>query len=103
MMTMSSRIEREKRTVALMIGLYCRAHHAPHCQGLCPECEQLRDYAFHHLDHCPFGDKKTTCRRCAIHCYSPLRRAQIAQVMRYAGPRMILHSPLAALRHLLGK
>jgi hypothetical protein len=27
-------------------------------------------------------------------------RAQIRQVMRYAGPRMLLHDPVAAVQHL---
>ena len=30
-------------------------------------------------------------------------RERIRAIMRYAGPRMMLHHPVAAVRHLLGK
>ena len=35
-----------------------------------------------------------------MHCYQPAMRAQIRQVMRFAGPRMLLHDPVAAFQHL---
>ena len=37
------------------------------------------------------------------HCYAPAQREQIRAIMRYAGPRMILHHRVAAIRHLLKK
>lgn len=100
------RIERETRTVRLMIGIYCRRHHSSRprsAAGVCPECEALAEYASARLARCPFGDRKTVCRDCRVHCYRPDMRERIRQVMRYAGPRMIFHHPLAAIRHLLGR
>lgn len=103
-MEISARIRREERTVRLMIGIYCRRHHRTgHLTGLCPECEALAEYASARLARCPFGDRKTACRDCSVHCYRPDMRERIRRVMRYAGPRMILHHPLAAIRHLLGR
>lgn len=125
-----NRIEREKRVVSRMIGLYCRAHHdasvpdgtsacdavssrdsGSPCdvnadrgdggEGLCPACAVLRAYALRRLDACRFGAAKPPCERCPIHCYAPACREQIRAVMRYAGPRMLLYAPLDALWHLL--
>lgn len=97
---MNRRSERELRVIAQMVGLYCRSVHGTR-QGLCAECAALLDYAAKRIEHCPLGDRKTSCRKCTIHCYRPDMRDHVRSVMRYAGPRMILHHPLAAIRHLL--
>lgn len=94
------RLAREYRTIALMIDVYCRAHHDAH-GGVCATCTDLLDYAGRRLDRCPFRDKKPTCARCAVHCYSDQRREEIKRVMRYAGPHMAWRHPLLALRHTL--
>ena len=67
---------------------------------LCPQCQALLDYAHKRLDHCKFGEDKPSCTRCPVHCYKPAMREQIRQVMRYSGPRMLLHDPIMAIRHL---
>lgn len=93
------RIEREKRVVSLMIELYCRKKlgydHIPE------EYRQLMEYAHRRLDGCKFGEHKSACKKCPVHCYKPDMRQRIREVMRWAGPRMILYSPMAAIRHLL--
>ena len=83
---MAGRIKREQRTVGLMISLYCRKHHGSPKGLLCEECAALRDYAAERLSHCPHGEKKPTCRKCAIHCYRPDMKERIRKVMRYSGP-----------------
>jgi hypothetical protein len=94
------RIARETRTVQAMLRIYCRGHgHAG--RPLCPECMELMNYALCRLDRCPFGENKTTCAKCPVHCYKPAMRARVKEVMRYAGPRMLLHSPILALLHQL--
>ena len=122
-------VGREKRTIRAMVGLYCRKHHGgtlnkgdrhltpgvsrgfvvdgsepvPFIQravsGLCGECAELLDYAWARLDRCPFGVEKTSSAKCPVHCYRPAMRARIHEVMRYAGPRMLLRHPILALRH----
>lgn len=84
-----------------MIEIYCRRHH--HVGGLCSECESLLAYAYKRLEHCPKGERKTSCRKCDIHCYAPDKKEQIRQVMRYVGPRMIFIHPVAAIRHLISE
>jgi len=80
-------LSQERATVQAMILLYCRS--------------QLWSYAEERLDKCPFGDEKPTCENCPVHCYKPEMRQRIKDVMRYAGPRMIFHHPIMAIRHLL--
>ena len=91
---------REAKTIAAMLRLYCRAHHAPEAE-LCPSCRRLCDYAERRLASCPFGDAKPVCNKCPVHCYSAQRREQIRVIMRWAGPRMLRYRPLMAIRHLL--
>lgn len=96
---MSVRYEQEM--IHVMILLYCRHHHDAARGTLCPECQSLEDYAQSRLAKCPFGDDKSSCRQCAIHCYKPQLREQVTAVMRYAGPRMLYRHPIMAMRHLL--
>jgi len=93
------RISREIKTVAVMITIYCRKHHS--ADELCPECRALMEYARKKLEQCPFGEGKTTCARCPVHCYRPEMRQKIRILMRYSGPRMIYKHPLMAIRHLM--
>lgn len=93
-----NRIQREQRTVEAMIRLYCRDIHAT--SALCDDCDALLAYALERLERCPFQGDKPTCSKCRIHCYKPDMRDRVTAVMRYAGPRMMRHHPLMALRHL---
>jgi len=93
------RLTRERRTVRAMVRLYCRAHHGS--RDLCDDCQALAGYADQRLDGCPYREDKPPCLQCPIHCYTPARREQIRQVMRWAGPRMLWRHPVLAIRHLL--
>lgn len=97
---MADRLERERRTLLAMIEIYCRAHHGTR-STLCAECEELYQYGLQRLAKCPYQDDKPTCAKCPIHCYSPAMRERVRQVMRFAGPRMMLYHPLLTLRHYL--
>lgn len=93
-----SHIEQEKQTVEQMIRLYCRKKEGN--KELCPQCRALLEYSHARLSRCPFGENKSTCKLCAIHCYKPAMKEQMREVMRYAGPRMLFYHPVAACRHL---
>lgn len=98
-----TRIAKEKEVVGKMIAVYCRGsgHGGEHGRGaLCPECAALMEYACKRLDHCRFGEEKTFCKHCPVHCYSREMKARIRTVMRYSGPRMMLYHPWTALGHL---
>lgn len=95
-----SKREREKDTVSLMISLYCKKNHKTK-NGLCPECEKLKEYAMIRSDKCPFMETKTFCSNCKVHCYKPEMREKIREVMRFSGPRMIGYHPVLAVRHVI--
>ena len=114
----NSKLEREKRIVVEMIALYCRAN-CDHANGaepcvrvrggavecvidtLCPSCAELARYACERSDRCPYQETKTFCVNCSTHCYRPEMRERIREVMRFSGPRMIFHHPVAAIRHVV--
>jgi hypothetical protein len=111
------RVLREKETMTYMLALYCRRQHRNREKigvslpssgsrtskevALCEECLQLHQYAMKRLTFCPFGEEKTTCVGCPVHCYADQQREQIRKVMRYAGPRMLWLHPVLAVHHIL--
>lgn len=102
------RLRREERTIAVMIGMYCRDRHGderpPGGRGddaLCPECADLLAYARRRTAACRFGAAKPTCAKCPVHCYKPAMRERVREVMRYSGPRMLARHPVLGIAHLL--
>ena len=114
------RLAREEKTIAAMIDLYCRDHHAgePSAAGaaagppavagppagddeLCAECAEILAYARLRLEKCRYGADKPTCANCETHCYRPAMRERVRVVMRYSGPRMLKRHPLLAVAHLV--
>lgn len=98
-MDIQKKREREKQMVSEMIRLYCRKRHRQ--KTLCTECKALEEYARQRSDKCPFMENKTFCSNCKVHCYKPEMRDKIRAVMRFSGPRMIFHHPIAAIRHVI--
>lgn len=111
------RLQRELKTIEAMLRIHCADHHDraradAHDGGhdgdrdaavtsLCTDCAALLDYAAKRLAGCPYGADKPTCTNCQIHCYGPQQRAAVREVMRYAGPRMLLRHPVLAIAHVL--
>lgn len=100
------RLAREQKTIAAMVALYCRDHHAGGStgqggHGLCPECAELLAYARLRLEKCRYGVDKPTCANCETHCYRPAMREEVRVVMRYGGPRMLKLHPVLAVAHLV--
>ena len=93
------RIGYEKDTIEKMIRLYCR--HKEGNRELCSSCRELLEYAHRRLDTCRYGNDKAACKKCTTHCYAPPQREKIRKIMRYAGPRMIIYHPVAAIRHMM--
>ena len=99
-MNVQDKREREKKVVSEMIALYCRKNHGPKGE-LCPDCAALDAYAKQRSEKCPFMETKTFCSNCKVHCYKPEMREKIRAVMRFSGPRMLLHHPVMAVRHVI--
>lgn len=96
------RIEREKKTIKLMIEIYCKKKHG--CKGeLCEGCKELLEYAEKRLNFCKFGENKSTCSRCPVHCYKKDMKLKVKEVMKFSGPRLIIHNPIELINHILNK
>lgn len=96
--------------MARMIEIYCHDLHGGGSSrrrptgnenGLCPDCRELLDYTDKRIDRCVFGAKKSTCAKCAIHCYNKEMRARIKEVMRHSGPEMTYRHPWLSIMHFL--
>ena len=98
-MKAATRIESEKEIIEVMIRLYCRRK--LHAEELPQPYAELLAYARRRLDACRFGEQKSACRRCPIHCYAREKREMMRRVMRWCGPRMIFYHPMITLRHYL--
>ncbi|MCZ7650311.1 MAG: nitrous oxide-stimulated promoter family protein [Thermoanaerobaculia bacterium] len=95
------RLRREVRTFEAMLALFCRERHGAGRGALCAACDELGAYARERLARCPYGAAKPACNLCPIHCYRPEMRERVREMMRHAGPRMLVHRPVLALFHLL--
>lgn len=68
---------------------------------VCARCAELLRYAEGRRAFCP-KDPKPFCSHCDTHCYAPEMRDLMRDVMRYAGPRSVVHGyAIAGVRHLL--
>ena len=96
---MEGKIKREKRTIEAMIRIWCGKKHGG--KDLCVECSGMLEYAVRRVDRCIFHAEKPACKDCPVHCYAPLMKERVREVMRYSGPRMIYRHPVLAVMHLL--
>ena len=90
-----------------MIRMYCRGNHKEERKAeevkvkeLCSKCRELAEYAAFRLEKCPFKKNKGFCSYCKIHCYKPEYRAEMKEVMKYSGPRMLFTHPIFAMSHV---
>lgn len=97
----------EKKLIPVMIRTYCRGNHkterkAEGVKGkeLCSKCKELAEYAAFRLEKCPFKRNKGFCSYCKIHCYKPEYRAEMKEVMKYSGPKMLFSHPIFAMSHV---
>lgn len=115
---MVANLRRDLKTLAMFINLYCRCKHGQEVRQevqmkthdlreiagrpiiLCEDCRKLLIHAYVKRSNCPM-DPKPECKHCPNHCYHPTYRAQIREVMRYSGRKMLLGGRLDYLLHLL--
>lgn len=92
-------LKTEYKTIEAMVKIYCKDHHGTN--ELCEECVDFLHYALTKLDRCPYGEGKPTCKLCPIHCYKADYKERSRIIMRYSGPKMLIHHPILAVRHLV--
>ncbi len=100
-MNTNKRVAREKKTIEQMVKLYCNKNHGTAKGELCPQCNELLDYALLRIERCPFLPDKPTCKNCTVHCYKNSHKQEIKKVMRFSGPRMLKTFPILTIHHLI--
>lgn len=95
------RIERERKTIKVLVRLYCKDHHRGDGRVLCDACDTFLQYANKRLSRCPYQSQKPTCANCPIHCYKKDMQEQARAIMRYSGPRLLFSHPILALMHVI--
>lgn len=83
-----------------MIKLYCKKKHGDSNGELCNECRELEEYAHKRLTYCKFGNEKSSCKKCPIHCYKKDMREKVKEVMKFSGPRILIYNPKEYIRHI---
>jgi Nitrous oxide-stimulated promoter len=68
---------------------------------VCERCADLLAYAEKRRAYCP-KDPKPFCSHCDTHCYTSEQAEYMREVMRYAGPRSLLHGhAIDGIRHVI--
>ena len=68
---------------------------------VCERCADLLAYAERRRALCP-KDPKPFCSHCDTHCYRPEQAEYMREVMRYAGPRSLLHGhAVDGIKHVI--
>ncbi len=101
-MKKNKRLQRERKTIKIMVKMYCGSVHASR-QIPCNECQNLLNYALTKIDRCIFGAGKPACSECLVHCYAKEKREKIKTIMRFAGQRMIYRHPYLGIMHFVDK
>jgi hypothetical protein len=65
---------------------------------MCPDCAELLSYSTKRRESCPL-DPTPSCKNCYIHCYEPMMRDRIREVMMYSGMHLIKRGRLDLLLH----
>ena len=96
-MKKEKRIKKDEKVLRRFIDVYCRKNHNSR-DGLCDDCTELLLYALKRNEKCPL-DPKPTCKNCKIHCYKPLMKERIREVMKFSGIWHIKHGRLDWIFH----
>ena len=95
---MRQRLDRERRTMAAQLRIYCRERHGDG-QELCVVCAELQRYTAEQMAHCVLHPEKPTCTTCSFRCYEPPRQVRIRAVVHHVGLRLFWRYPLLAIWH----
>jgi hypothetical protein len=112
------KLRKDLRTLAVFVENYCWSKHggAPRVPfsikthdiieirgrgvDLCSDCCKLLAHAFVKRTCCPMSPKPW-CKHCPKHCYHPLYRQKMREVMRSSGMNLLLRGRLDYLLHFL--
>jgi len=111
METLTKQQRRDIRLLGTFVEVYCSGTHGmalrsdfslPEELGqrrLCNDCSEFMSYAIARRQNCPLESEKPTCKNCRIHCYAAPQRAQVREIMSYAGRRLVMRGRIDYLWH----
>lgn len=95
---------KDLKVLGEFIEVYCREHHKDEVREpfpvkderlhrvlgngkleLCKDCNKLLSHGMAKLLLCTY-DPKPKCSKCETHCYAPVYREKVREVMRFSGP-----------------
>lgn len=96
-------LREEAQTLRAMVGLYCGEKHGTSGRPgeCCPACEAFLAYALKRLPPVPTGPRSPSAPNAAFIAIGAGEKAFSREVMRHAGPRLLLAHPVLSLRHLV--
>jgi len=91
----------KKKTIKLMIDIYCSGKHGTEDGELCRRCAEMKNYMYKRIELCK--KEKAFCGRCEYHthCYAGEPGSLVRDLMRYSGPRLMIKKPVAVLKYLV--
>jgi hypothetical protein len=69
-----------------------------HRYSVCNECRDFLRYAFERRLRCPLAEKPA-CKHCQVHCFKPVYRDRVREIMRFSGQYLIKRGRLDLLWH----
>ncbi len=111
MESLTSPAKKDIRLIGTFVEVYCAGKHGTveraelelpvglGIRRLCPECTAFMEYAIARRIRCPLEEEKPTCKHCRIHCYAPLQREKVREIMAWSGKRLIMRGRLDYLWH----
>lgn len=96
-------LREEAQTLRAMVGLYCGENTARRegPANAVPPAKRFSPMRSSAWPPVPTGPRSPVCAKCRIHCYRAGEKAFAREVMRHAGPRLLLAHPVLSLRHLV--
>ena len=65
---------------------------------LCEDCSKLLNHGVDKLLLCPY-DPKPMCKKCETHCYAPVYREKVREVMKFSGLYLVKHGRVDLMVH----
>ncbi len=90
------KINQEKEYISRMVTLHCKWGSGQN--ELCSPCEELIEYIYEQIDHCPYGSQKRLCRSCHTSCFSDDMKQRFNSARDNTKLRLILSNPFMMLK-----
>ena len=101
---MVSKVDEDIKVLIKFFKIYCETKHKHREKTsednikLCSECQEILRYSIVKREYCHL-DPKPPCKKCKIHCYKPIYREKIRDIMKYSGMALIKSVRIGLLIH----